>query len=88
MPAPLSVTVSNASRAFGQTNPAFVGAITGLQNSDNITAIYSCLASTSSPVGAYAIVPALVDPGHRQTNYAVSLINGALTVTQALPVLS
>ena len=58
--------------------------ITGLQNSDNISATYSCIASSSSPAGAYAIVPALVDPGNRQTNYAVSLINGALTVTQSL----
>ena len=88
LPALLSVTASNASRVFGQSNPAFVGAITGLQNTDNITANYSCIASTNSPVGAYAIVPTLVDPSNRQTNYAVSLVNGALTVTQALPVIS
>ena len=88
LPAPLSVTSSNASRAYGQANPLLGGAITGLQNSDNITATYSCSANSNSLVGAYAIVPALVDPGNRQTNYAVSLVNGALTVTQAVPMVS
>ena len=84
-PAALSVTASNASRAFGQTNPAFGGTITGLQNQDNITAIYSSSAGSNSGVGAYSIVPALVDPGDRQTNYTVSLIDGTLTIAQATP---
>ena len=88
LPAPLSVTASNASRAYGQANPLFGGTVTGLQNGDNITATYSCSANSNNLVGAYAIVPALVDPGNRQTNYALSLINGALTVTQAVPVVS
>jgi hypothetical protein len=37
-------------------------------------------------VGAYAIVPALVDQGDRQTNYNVNLVDGTLTVI-ALPVI-
>jgi hypothetical protein len=81
LPAPLTVTAANASRAYGQTNPIFTGAITGLRNGDNITATYSCSASTSSPVGTYPIVPSLVDPDEHQTNYSVSLVNGTLTVT-------
>jgi len=87
-PAPLTVTASNASQVYGQTNPAFTGAITGLQNGDNITATYSCSATTNSPVGTYAITPTLVDPDNRQTNYIVSLSNGTLTVTMAAPVLN
>ena len=88
LPASLTVTASNASRAYGQANPLFGGTDTGLQNSDNITATYSCSASTNSTVCAYVIVPTLVDPGHRQSNYAVNLMVGALTVTQAVPVVS
>jgi len=87
-PAPLTVTASNASRAYGQSNPAFTGTITGLQDGDNITATYSCSATSNSPVGTYSITPTLVDPNNRLTNYIVSLSNGTLTVTMAAPLLS
>ncbi|HEV7925456.1 MAG TPA: MBG domain-containing protein, partial [Verrucomicrobiae bacterium] len=87
-PAALSVTASNANRAYGQTNPVFGGTITGLENGDNITATYNCIAGSNSAVGTYAIVPSLVDPGDRQTNYIVSLTNGTLTISQAIPLLS
>jgi hypothetical protein len=83
-PAPLTVTAADASRPVGQTNPVFVGTIIGLTNGDNITAVYSCSATTNSPVGTYPIVPVLVDRNDRQTNYTVTLINGTLTVI-ALP---
>jgi hypothetical protein len=86
--APLSVTAANASRPYGQAAPAFTGTMTGLQNGDNITATYRCSATSGSPVGAYAIVPALVDPGDRLTNYTVSLLNGVLTVVQAIPLVT
>ena len=65
-PAPLTVTAANASRAYGQANPVFTGTITGLTNGDNITATYSCSATTNSPVGTYPIVPSLVDPDNRR----------------------
>ena len=81
--APLAVTANNVSRQYGQSNPALTGSITGLQNGDNITATYSCTAAASSSVGAYSIVPTLVDPNHRLGNYSVTLNNGSLTVTAA-----
>ena len=84
LPAPLTVTAGDASRFVGQTNPVFTGAIAGVTNGDNITASYSCSATTNSPPGIYAIVSGLVDAGDRQTNYTVSLVNGTLTVI-ALP---
>jgi hypothetical protein len=86
-PAPLTVTVDNASRPYGAANPAFTGAIAGLTNGDNITALYNCAATTNSTVQTYAITPTLSDPGNRATNYAVSLVNGTLTVTQAVPLI-
>ena len=81
--APLTVTAANARRAFGMPNPAFTGTITGLQNNDNITADYNCAATPNSPAGAYSIVPSLVDPGDRQINYVVTLVNGTLSVVIA-----
>jgi O-glycosyl hydrolase len=83
--APLTVTSANASRPYGEPNPVFTGTITGVTNGDNITAIYSCSATAGSPAGTYPIVPSLVDPSDRQTNYTVSLVNGTLAVSQATP---
>ena len=81
--ASLKVTAANASRQVSAANPTFTGTITGLTNGDNITATYSTAASVGSPAGTYPITPALVDPGDRQTNYMVTLVNGTLTVTNA-----
>jgi alpha-L-arabinofuranosidase len=86
-PALLNVTTANASRAYDQANPVFTGEITGVTNGDNITVSYSCSATTNSPVGQYPIMPSLVDPENRQTNYMVSLMGGLLTIGQATPVL-
>jgi hexosaminidase len=79
-PATLTVTASNVARPLGAANPRLTGSIAGLQNGDPITATYSTSAGPSSPLGAYSIVPTLVDPNNRQTNYTVSLVNGTLDV--------
>ena len=79
-PAPLTVRASSATRVFGQGNPVFAGTITGLVNGDDITAVYISSAIASSLAGSYPIVPSLVDPNNRQTNYTVSLVNGALAI--------
>jgi hypothetical protein len=79
----LLVTVNNASRAYGATNPVFSGAITGLLNGDDITATYACAATPSSTVGTYPITPTLVDPSGKLSNYAISSTNGTLTVVAA-----
>jgi len=86
--APLTVTAANASRQYGAANPVFTGTIMGITNGDNITATYSSVAATNSPPNTYAIVPSLVDPANRQTNYIVNLVNGTLTVTQAIPIIT
>ena len=86
--APLTVTANNATRQYGQANPTFTGIVTGLVNGDNITATYSTTATPTSTVGSYAITPTLVDPGGKLPNYAVTVNNGTLTVTQATPVIA
>jgi YVTN family beta-propeller protein len=82
-PAPLTVTAASAQRVYGGANPIVTGAITGIQNGDNITATYSTTATPTSPVGVYAIVPTLVDPTGKLGNYTVTSSNGTLTVIQA-----
>ena len=64
----------------GQGNPAFTGSIVGIVNGDNISAAYNCSATTGSMAGIYPIIPSLVDPNNRETNYTVNLVNGTLTV--------
>ncbi|MGP8235739.1 MAG: beta strand repeat-containing protein, partial [Limisphaerales bacterium] len=88
LPAPLTVTASSFSRPYETANPVFTGTIAGLTNNDNITAAYSCSATVNSPVGSYPIVPSLVDPNDRETNYSVSLVNGILLVGHPAEVLT
>lgn len=82
-PAPLSVVAANATRFYGDPNPAFTGTITGIKNGDNITATYASVANATSPVGTYPIVPTLVDPTAKLSNYTVTATNGTLTVSGA-----
>lgn len=82
-PAPLTVTVNNATRAYGDPNPVFTGTIVGIKNNDPITVIYSTPATQASPVGTYPITATLVDPAGKLSNYTVSITNGTLTITLA-----
>jgi alpha-L-rhamnosidase len=79
--APLTVSANNTNRQYGQTNPVFTGTLAGVVNGDNITANYSCVATASSPVGTYPIVPIFSDPNSRLGNYAVTTNDGTLTIT-------
>src|SRR4029079_1626385 len=81
--AALAVTADNHSRVYGSVNPTLTGTLTGVQNSDNITANYSTLADAGSPIGTYNIAPALNDPTGKLTNYSVTVNDGTLTVTAA-----
>jgi hypothetical protein len=77
------VTVINAGRFYGDSNPEFTGTIKGLNPGDNVTVTYTCVANSGSAVGDYAIVPTLVDPDNKLGNYNVVINNGTLTVTPA-----
>ena len=79
--ATLTVTAGNASRAYGAANPAFTASATGAINGDTFSFTESTTATTSSPVGTYAIVP--VATGTNLANYTVVYVNGTLTVGQA-----
>jgi hypothetical protein len=79
--ASLTVTASNATRAYGQTNVSLTGSMTGLVNGDNITVSYSTIATTNSAVGIYPITVTLSDPNSRLGNYSVTTNSGTLTIT-------
>jgi hypothetical protein len=81
--APLSVKADDKARGYGEANPALTGTLTGVVNSDNITAGYSTTATATSPVGTYPITPALSDPEGKLTNYDLTSTNGTLTVGKA-----
>jgi hypothetical protein len=80
----LTVTVANASRLYGQGNPAFNYSVTGtLVNGDTYATavtgvpVYSTTGTSTSPAGTYPISIA----GLSSNNYVIVFVNGTLTVT-------
>ncbi|MEP7137144.1 MAG: MBG domain-containing protein, partial [Chloroflexota bacterium] len=86
LPRTLTVTPTNRSKIYGDilTSADFAGTITGIQNSDNITATYD--SPTGDPataaIGGYPIVSTISDPGGMLGNYNLVAPDGTLTVTQ------
>lgn len=82
-PAPLSLTVNNATREYGNPNPEFSSVITGFvegENADNqnMAVDYTCAADRQSNVGNYRILASVNAP-----NYEVTYHYGTLAVTKA-----
>jgi MBG domain (YGX type)/Bacterial Ig-like domain (group 3) len=80
-PAALTVTAANATRVFGAANPAFTGTYAGAVNGDTFTVSGTTTATTASAVGTYPITPTA--SGTDLADYAVTYVNGTLTVTGA-----
>ncbi|HET7456053.1 MAG TPA: MBG domain-containing protein [Gemmatimonadaceae bacterium] len=81
--ATLTAVADNATRPYNTANPTLTGTLTGVVAGDGITVSYSTTATQTSPVGSYAITPALSDPSSKLGNYSVTLTNGTLTITKA-----
>ena len=84
-PAPLSVTVNSATRAYGAANPTFSGTPTGFVNGDTAVSTglnYSSTATTASQPGPYTITASLANLTAAQ-NYLLNVTHGTLTVTAA-----
>jgi len=79
--APLIATADNQSKLYGAALPAFTGTLAGVQNGENITATFTTVATAGSNAGTYAITPVVSDPDNKLGNYAVTMVNGTLTVT-------
>jgi hypothetical protein len=82
--APLRVTANNVSRVYGTGNPPFTVSYSGFVNGDSVgslggTLSFNTPATAASSVGAYAITPAGITSG----NYAITFVDGTLTITPA-----
>ena len=66
------MTAANASRLYGDANPAFTGTITGIKNGDNITATYASAADRNQPRGDLSHRAGPGDPTGKLGNYAVT----------------
>lgn len=81
-PAPLSIVADDLTRAAGTPNPAFTGTVRGVKNGEAISATFASSAADGSASGTYPIVPTLNDASGKISNYALTISNGTLTVTQ------
>ncbi len=81
-PAPLTVTIADASRVYGAANPRFhASGAQGLKNGDTLDAVeltFTTPATTTSDTGFYSIFGA-----GRAQNYSVMVEIGRLTITRA-----
>jgi hypothetical protein len=85
-PALLTVTANNASRAYGNSNPAFTYTITGYVNGDTVavvsgTATETTTATSTSPGGTYPI--SFSTESLTAASYTFNYVNGTLTVSAA-----
>jgi sugar lactone lactonase YvrE len=81
-PRPVTITADNKTRAVNTPNPTLTGTVVNVVPGQSITATYSTAATISSPAGTYPIVPAYtVGAGTKASNYAITLVNGTLTIT-------
>jgi hypothetical protein len=82
--APLTITVSDASRVYGQPNPDFSVSYSGFVNGDTPgdlagTLSFDTSAASASDAGSYDILAS----GLSSSNYSIRQIKGTLTVTPA-----
>ena len=79
-PRPITVSADNLSRIYGNSNPALTFTVggQGLVNGDTLTGAPATVADATSPVGPYAITQGTLAAS---SNYALSFVNGTLTVT-------
>ncbi|HEX4265007.1 MAG TPA: MBG domain-containing protein [Verrucomicrobiae bacterium] len=82
--APLTIAAVNTNKVYGAGLPNFTASYSGFVNSDDASKLQvpvalNTSASSASPIGNYTIVAS----GATDTNYAITLVNGTLTVTPA-----
>jgi hypothetical protein len=79
--AALTASAADATRVYGTANSAFTGSVIGAVNGDTFTESFSTVATISSNVGTYPIIPSVA--GADLTDYSVTVQDGTLTITQA-----
>ncbi|MCX6885220.1 MAG: MBG domain-containing protein [Verrucomicrobia bacterium] len=83
-PAAMTITANATNRVYGAANPVFTGTVVGVVNNDNITGLYSTVATVTSPVGNYSILPTLSDPDGKRGNYSITTNSALMTITRAV----
>ena len=83
-PASLTCQVVDATRFYGQANPAFGATYSGFLNSDDAGSLegslaFDTVAVTNSPVGTYVVTAS----GLAATNYSIVFVDGSLAVQPA-----
>ena len=83
-PAPLTVTADAKETIFGEAAPEFTATIDGFVNGETETELsgtlaFACDYTAGDPVNTYAITPS----GLNADNYAISFLDGTLTVNKA-----
>jgi len=83
-PALLTVSVNNATRPYGQPNPAFSVSYSGFVNGDSASSLsgspsFSTTATINSPPGTYSVTAS----GLTSTDYAITYVPGTLSITPA-----
>ena len=82
--APLTVTAENSSMQYGDALPTFEATCSGFKNGETASVLttqptLSTSATSTSPVGTYAITPS----GAAAQNYEMNYVNGTLTIIKA-----
>ena len=85
--APLTVTVIDTTKTYGDANPAFTPQVTGLVNGDTSldlggAPVVTTTADASSPVGNYPVSIS----GFTSPDYDITFVDGNLEITKADPV--
>ncbi|HBV99328.1 MAG TPA: hypothetical protein DEF36_20105, partial [Desulfotomaculum sp.] len=83
-PAPLTVTANNKTKVYGSANPAFTASYSGFVLGQDPSILGGTLtlttpATASSGAGSYAVTPS----GLTSVNYAITFVDGTLTVNPA-----
>jgi subtilisin-like proprotein convertase family protein/arylamine N-acetyltransferase len=81
--ASLTITANNLTKMYGAALPALTASYSGFVNGDTTASLtipvsLATTATASSPIGTYPITAA----GATSPNYAISFVNGTLTVAQ------
>jgi hypothetical protein len=79
----LLVEIGSTTRPYAAANPPLKGEVTGIQNGDNITVVFTTFAGTGSPAGIYPVTAVVNDADGKLSNYTLVIKNGTLTVNPA-----
>lgn len=85
-PAPLTITAENKAKTQGDANPALTATFSGLVNGDAASAVVGLVLATTAEIASPAGNFPITASGATSPNYAISFVNGVLTVN-SLPAL-